>query len=159
MFEENHEGEPLNRVDQVARDYIQATALEDANKANAELRAEVERLKNVVEYTGEHLKSWAEKWAMAKTLLKALLEEDGVDTDDLGENMSALVELFEIEFTEEIEVVLNVTYVGTITKPKNVSLDEIASYGFDDIASSVSIEYEGDELGCLGYSYEELEEN
>lgn len=89
------------------------------------LTEEVARLNNVIEYTGAHLKSWAEKWDRAAKLYEASLEESGVDTDDLGENDRALVEMFGIEFTEETEVVVNVSWTVTVTHPKGYNFGDL----------------------------------
>jgi hypothetical protein len=119
--------------------------------ANSELllkaNEEIERLKNVVEYTGAHLKSWAEKWQRAKTLFEASIEEDGVDTDNLGYSTGRLVELFEIDFTEEVEVTVTITYSGTVTVPKGAEMGDLCLEVEPDW--DVNVELDGDTVGNL----------
>ena len=139
MFEENGNSEnPAREIPDLA---TALNLLEQAEK-------ERDRLANVVEYTGEHLKSWAEKWARAKTLFEASLEEDGVDTDNLGHSTSALVDLFEIEFTEEVFITATVTYSGTLTLPKGYDLYDLS---LEDLGYALDVTLNGDVIGDITY--------
>lgn len=121
-----------------------ATTLEKVLKETEEER---DRLKNVVEYTGGHLKSWAEKWARAKALFEASLEEDGVDIDNLGHSTGRLVELFEIEFTEEVYITATIHYSGTLTLPRGYDLFDLEVNGGE--AYSLEIVLNGEHAGEL----------
>lgn len=99
---------------------------------------------------------WAERFNKARTLFEASLTEDGVDTDNLGYSTGRLVELFEIEFTEEVEVTFTVTYSGTVTVPKGADLgDLVAEDGNFEYA--VNVELNGDTVGSLTHDNEEFD--
>ena len=93
------------------------------NNENAELRAEIDRLKNVVEFTGGHLKKWSDQWEQAKALIEGMFEDR--DEDSLGSYERDLVDLFDISFTEETEVVINVSWTVTVTHPKGYNLGDL----------------------------------
>lgn len=119
-----------------------------------ELIAEVTRLtealacsKNREEFLGSAVTKWATEWQKAKALLEASFEEDGVDTDELGHSTSRLVELFEIEFTEEVEVTLTITYSGKVVVPKGADLGNLVMESGPDY--DVNVELDGDTIGNL----------
>lgn len=104
----------------------------------------------------KELNEWRVKWGRAASLFEASLEEDGVDTDDLNENTSALVEMFGIEFTKEVEVRVTVTYSGTITIPKGADLYDVES-GLD-YYDHLTLELDSNEVGSISYDDFEIEE-
>ena len=144
-----------NNGDQVARDYIQATALDDANKANAELREALEASKNREAFLSASVTKWATEWQRAKALLEASFEEEGVDTDNLGYSMERLVEMFEIEFTEVVHVTYTVTYSGMVTVKKGTEVSDLECESEPDY--DLNVEVDGDTVGNLTLDHAEFE--
>ncbi len=122
----------------------------------ATLRERVAELEAQRAFYVKESNEWREKWARAATLFEASLEEDGVDTDDLNENTRALVEMFGIEFTKEVEVRVTVTYSGTVTIPKNADVYDVQS-GLD-YYDSLDLELEGNTVGSISYDDFDIEE-
>ena len=126
-----------------------------------ELLAEINRLTEKVTnleaqrsfYVNES-NEWREKWARAAMLFEASLEENGVDTDDLSENDRALVEMFGIEFTEEVEVTFTMKWSSTLTVKKGADLSDLeveSSLPYD-----LAVTLDG-ETHYLGNDYEEFD--
>ncbi len=149
MFEENKASEEAVSPRQIPDLPSALNLLDEAEK-------ERDRLASVVEFTNAQLKSWAEKWSRAAMLFEASLEEDGVDIDDLNENTNALVQMFGIEFTKEVEVRVTVTYSGTVTIPKNADVYDVQS-GLD-YYDSLDLELEGNTVGSISYDDFDIEE-
>jgi predicted nucleic acid-binding Zn-ribbon protein len=118
--------------------------------------AEISNLTRERDNYQRSLNELRESWNRAVKLFEASLEEDGVDTDDLNENTRALVELFEIEFTREVEVRVTVTYSGTVTVPKNADIYNIE--GGLDYYDSLDLELEGNNVGSISYDDFDIEE-
>jgi hypothetical protein len=126
-----------------------------------ELLAEVTRLtealacsKNREEFLGSAVTKWASEWQKAKTLLEASFEEDGVDTDNLGYSAGRLVELFEIEFTEEVEVTFTMKWASTITIKKGADLNDLEVES--SLPYELAVTLDG-ETHHLGTDYEEFD--
>jgi hypothetical protein len=122
-------------------------ALTEAEGKAKELEEALACSKNREEFLGSAVTKWATEWQKAKTLLEASFEEDGVDTDNLGYSAGRLVELFEIEFTEEVEVTLTITYSGRVTIKKGADLGDLCLE--DEPAWDVNLELDGDTIGNL----------
>jgi hypothetical protein len=120
MLEQNHEGEVLTT----------AEALAEALEAS----------KNREAFLGAAVQKWADEWQKAKALLEASIEEDGVDTDNLGHSLGLLVELFEIDFYEEVDVKMTITYSGTISVKKGANLWDMTTPDRFPYAVSVAID-------------------
>lgn len=146
MFEENKASEAEQTAKAVA-EFEEELVMTDDQIRIKHLEARIAELE---EFGSRHIAAvneWQKKWERAAMLFEASLEENGVDTDDLSENDRALVEMFGIEFTEEIEVTLTITYSGSITVKKGADLDDLCLE--DEPAWDVNIELNGDTVGNI----------
>jgi hypothetical protein len=83
-------------------------------------------------------------------LITPLLEDETIEpTSYLGEQ---LIELLDIEMTEEIEVSLVVTYTGTITVPKGTDLSDLIV----DNETLLDVTLDGKNVGDVSWSEEEF---
>jgi chromosome segregation ATPase len=120
-------------------------ALTEAEGKAKELEEALACSKNREEFLGSHVTKWASEWQRAKTIIEAMWE-DKTD-DDLEEMEERLAELFEIEFTEEVEVTLTITYSGRVTIKKGADLGDLCLE--DEPAWDVNLELDGDTIGNL----------
>ena len=130
------------------REAVLLQVIEDLERQLKDSADSVELWKSATERLKAEMASWSEKWYRAKTLFEASIEEDGVDTDDLSENMNALVQMFGIEFTEEVYLTVTVTYSGTVTVPKGAEMGDLCLEVEPDW--DVNVELDGDTVGNLG---------
>jgi uncharacterized membrane-anchored protein YjiN (DUF445 family) len=92
----------------------------------AEAQAEVDRLKNVVEYTGQHLKSWSDNWTKVQSFIQTSIDNEEFSESELEEPFwEELAELLglDLKLTEEVEVAFLQTWSGTVTVKKGEDFD------------------------------------
>ena len=77
-----------------------------------------------------------------------------MDTDNLGYSAGRLVELFEIEFTEEVEVTFTMKWASTITIKKGADLNDLEVES--SLPYELAVTLDG-ETHHLGTDYEEFD--
>ena len=89
--------------------------------------------------------------AKVAELVTPLIEDETIEpTSWLGEQ---LIELLDIELTEEIEVSLVVTYTGTVTVPKGTDLSDLIV----DNETQLDVRLDGKDVGEVSWSEEEFD--
>lgn len=86
-------------------------------------------LRNTLEVASQGIESWAKRFNRIKSALAEFAEEGAIEEGNALDDF--LIEEFEIELYESMDVAVTVTYAGTITVPKGASIDEIdTDYNF-----------------------------
>lgn len=84
-------------------------------------RDDIARMRNNFDFASQAVESWKQRFDRIKAVLQEFAEEgditDGTALDDY------LIEEFELELTEDIEIKVTLTYFGTITVPKGTDAE------------------------------------
>ena len=123
-----------------------ATALNLLEQAEQER----DRLKNVVEYTGEHLKRWADDWEKVRSFIQVSINREDWSASELEEPFwEELAEMLNLDLnlTEEVEVTFTATWSGTVTVKKGADLDGLRAVRALEWDFNVGLD--GDTVGNL----------
>ena len=114
----------------------------DVQNANtiASLKADLEAMTNQRDFFGSQITSWSNRWEGVRSALTEFFEEgtlnEGSPLDDY------LIEEFDIETSEEVEVTVTAIWSGPITVKKGSDISDLDTS--DSVPYELSVELDGE---------------
>jgi hypothetical protein len=103
--------------------------LANLRKAFENAKDDIARMRNNFDFASQAVESWKQRFDRIKAALTEFADEGAIEEGNALDDY--LIEEFEIELYESMDIKVTVTYEGTITVPKGADIDEIdTDYNF-----------------------------